>query len=351
MNRLGTFVHVSDLHFGGEKVGRSFDPWARYVPLLNGFVGHDPATLRYLQSSLNRLRRSEPGTKLIVTGDLTAFGAAAQFHDSTSFLGGPGKAPHFLGLNEVDWKDRSIPGNHDQWPGIPFFPLGGPNKTVHKLFAAHRVGPHVALPGRRVLEFLRLDSDADVDPWSAQRLYACGSFVSNLATLDSKMTPPETNRIRVLLIHHSFEFIGHVVRPGTLMPISVGIHHLAIDPPSRQALAAFVRKHDIRVLLTGHVHCPHYLGNPFGLFADATPALEARCGSSTQRLAPGGPGGAKGRVQNTLMVHRLLEDPATRHIYWDTEVCGLSLHQGTGFAPHPPSANGPAVQHRQRVWP
>ena len=343
MNRLCTFVQISDLHFGSALAGKRVDPWARHVPLLKGFVGHDPATLVHVQRKLHSLRQSEPNVRLIVTGDLTAYGAAAQFAEAAAYLGGRGALPRFVGLDERGWQTWSIPGNHDQWPGVPFFSLGGPNSTVSTIFPTTAVGPWQPLGQGRTIEFLRLDSDADVDPWSPARFYACGSFVSALKDLAAKMTPPDPTRVRVLMLHHSFEHQGLRVGPTSWCPIAMSLHHLTIDDPSRQALTAFVRDHDIRVLLTGHVHEPHFLGTPPALnAARGRPVLEVRCGSTSQRLASGGQPSSDPRIKNTLMVHRLMEDPATGAVSWESTVEGYEF--GVGFTPLAALPGGPTVR-------
>jgi len=350
MNRLCTFVQISDLHFGNAIAGKRFDPWARHVPLLKGFVGHDPATLVSLQRRLAILRRSEPDVRLIVTGDLTAYGAAAQFTEAAAYLGGKSIPPRFVGLDERGWRIWSIPGNHDQWPGVPFFSLGGPNSTVSTIYPAAVVGPWQPLGNGRTIEFLRLDSDADVDPWSPPRFYACGSFVKALRRLAGQMTPPDPSRVRVLMLHHSFEHQGQRVGPTSWCPIQITLHHLTIDDASRQDLAAFVRDHDVRVLLTGHVHEPHFLDAPNGLHAArGRSVLEARCGSTSQRLASGGQSSSDPRVKNTLIVHRVMEDPDTGAVSWESVVEGYEF--GVGFTQLRPVPGGPGVKFSLPLWP
>jgi len=133
MNKLKTYLQISDLHFCGWLQRKTADPWAKYIPLLNGYVGHSHGALMYLTKTLKQLKKVEPDLELVVTGDLTAFGNPGQFRIADNFLSTAGKRPGFLGLNTPGWKTLAISGNHDYWPGFPF-PLGGTNTAVRTYF-------------------------------------------------------------------------------------------------------------------------------------------------------------------------------------------------------------------------
>jgi hypothetical protein len=134
MPHLKTYLHVSDLHFTGGWQRNMFDPWAQYVWGLPGLIGHTLPMLRYLQSAFSRLVKVDPATELIVTGDLTAFGATKQFRDADDYLGKASKKPPFLGLNRPGWASLSVPGNHDFWSGVACTGWGYTNGEVRKRY-------------------------------------------------------------------------------------------------------------------------------------------------------------------------------------------------------------------------
>jgi 3',5'-cyclic AMP phosphodiesterase CpdA len=175
MTLLKTYMQISDLHFVDTAQRVVFDPWAQHVPLLAGFVGHSDAALRYLQSAFNRLCRRDPETELIVTGDLTAYGATDQFRDADTYLGNAPTYPEFLGLNRPDWSKLSVPGNHDFWPGVALVSLGHTNREVRRRYPRNvDITRPLVLPSGQQVVFLCLNSDADVRPFSRERFYAVG---------------------------------------------------------------------------------------------------------------------------------------------------------------------------------
>src|SRR6185312_1181227 len=130
MSYLKTYLQISDLHFTGGLHRALFDPWAQHVWGLPGLVGHTLPALRYLQSAFTSFVKSDPGTELIVTGDLTAFGAPSQFQDADKYLGSVDKWSPFLGLNRPGWETLSVPGNHDFWSGVALTGWGFTNSEV-----------------------------------------------------------------------------------------------------------------------------------------------------------------------------------------------------------------------------
>lgn len=352
---LRTYIHVSDLHFGTPGLRNTVDPWLRYVPLLNGYVGEDPAALRYLSASVAALRRAEPNAELIVTGDLTAFGANMQFDRADEYLGLAGTFPLFLGLNFPHWRDLAVPGNHDHWPGIPFVSLGGNRAAVRARFPTHYVSPPVSLGNGRQLVFIHLDGDVDVKPVSPERFYAVGSFVSGLRQLenDPKLAVPTFNQVRVLLLHYSFEYVGPIVQ-SRWIPVALNIRHLSIDDASRAALAAFTQKYNVRVLLSGHVHNPFFVGDVPALAIAGRMAMEGRCGSTTQRIAPyvgNGHAQANKRFMNSFIVHRLEEDDAGTTLFWESKVHAMNMSGAGGFQEAAAFLTQPSPAHRIQVWP
>ena len=256
MRHLKTYLQVSDLHFTGGWQQKLFDPWAQHVPGLPGLVGHTAPMLRYLQSAFTRLVKAEPGTELIVTGDLTAFGAPKQFQEADDYLGKVSTQPPYLGLNRPGWASLSVPGNHDFWSGVACVGWGFTNGEVRERYPEDAwITPAFTLPYGLPLVFLHLNGDADVKPMSPERVYACGSFCSAVRKLDALLDARSTPEVRVLLLHHSVQYEGDPVVnvPGSRwLPIgaSLVLKHLGINEDSRAALAALVAKHNIRLILT-----------------------------------------------------------------------------------------------------
>jgi hypothetical protein len=151
------------------------------------------------------------------------------------------------------------------------------------------------------------------------------------------------------MLHHSVQYTGLEVNfVGTgWVPADVGVRlrHLTIDDASRKALVDFINKYGVRVILTGHVHRPYFIGNiataGSGLRHDV---LESCCGTTTQRpLAAAGV-----TTQNSLIVHRL-EERGNGDIYWHSEVHTLALITGEGFGPPRPAP--PNSSYDICVWP
>src|SRR5438034_515337 len=94
--RVATFVHISDLHFGnlvrdpvtGELVpdAPTRNLWAIH-PLFDGLLGHHYRALVHLEAFVRSLREKERA-HLIVTGDVTATGEAREFAMANDFLSG-----------------------------------------------------------------------------------------------------------------------------------------------------------------------------------------------------------------------------------------------------------------------
>lgn len=362
MNRLKTYLQISDLHFGDPLQQSAVDPWAHYVLGLKGYVGHSPGALRYLAKAFKELRRAEPDAELIVTGDLTAWGTTSEFQQADGFLSTAGQWPEFVGLNAPGWMTLAIPGNHDHWRGIPFWPLGTPNSEVRRRFPNDwAVTPSTKLPNGVSVVFLSLNSDADVGGYSDERIWACGSFVSAVNGLDQALSARNQDEIRVLLLHHSVEYRGRLIQRSRTrcLPVSwsVNLEHLTIDDASRRKVADLLDKHGIRVVLTGHIHQPFFVGQlPKSSLYPKRDVMEARCGSTSQRLtaAPGVPIGGGSNAppyQNSLIVHRLLDDVG--RIYWQSEAHAIfpSISSKMGFRPASELLVNPPSQGQILVWP
>jgi hypothetical protein len=321
--RLATFVHVSDLHFGHT------DPKTRdsqaialasKFSIFDGLLGHSYKSLVRLEQVFDKFRREESAS-LIVTGDLTTVGDADEFLTASEYLGDVLRPPKgaYVGLRQRDWLRRAVPGNHDHWPGVPKI-FGGPTAALAKTFGTLPQSTMMSLPSGHRIHFLRIDSDADVWPYGASRLFARGSFRSQLQNLSATLTVPAQGEIRVLLLHHSFAYAGAT---------------LSMNSSSRKALNDFIVNHNIAVLLCGHVHQPPSVSVlKASHLMQSLSFLEARCGTTTQVSTL--PYDASTLLNNrpvrpdhwpnSLLVHRVLLDSGT--LVWETEI---HLERSTGF--------------------
>jgi hypothetical protein len=317
--RLATFVHISDLHFGHiDPVSLNAQApglWAKHSGF-DGLLGHSYNSLRRLEKFFDQMRKTE-NARLIVTGDLTTVGHPDQFTMAAGFLGGILRFPkgNPIGLRAPDWRDRSVPGNHDHWPGHALI-WGHPTPGLVATFPVmpYVNNPPLSLPSGHELRFMGIDTDADVSPKGTDRFLARGAFTSQLNSLAVKLSIPTANEIRVLCLHHSQELNSFALK---------------MDALSRDALNDFIVDHDIAVLLCGHVHTPpivkSFTATHLSLRTSAD-FLEARCGTTTQtstlpytwRTILGNRPKRVNRMPNSLLVHRLFMEGT--EIYWGTEV-------------------------------
>jgi 3',5'-cyclic AMP phosphodiesterase CpdA len=347
-NILATFLHISDLHFGGIDTDDGDSLLLHRTPrwdtgnMFDGFLGHHRVALQQLRDIFDALLKEEPNTRLIVTGDLTACGDDSailnenQFNIAWKFLTADFNFSGIsLGLHVQNAFDLCVPGNHDHWPGrssgrsMEATILGpataGLRRTFRESPFVHDPIP-ITLGSGKVLQvmFAGIDTDADVPDHSPDRLLARGDFISQLSKLEQGGLSgrPRADQIRVLLMHHSPMYVS---RDGSLM----------ITSKSMLYLNRFVIQRKIAVILTGHIHCPDY---NITLVPGSRTVLEARCGSTTARdgLPPGWkvPGSKYVLFQNALLVHRLVES-AKDEVSWRTE---LYNRTPAGFQP-------------ARVWP
>jgi predicted MPP superfamily phosphohydrolase len=349
--RLATFIQISDLHFGDIDLNsQNKDAVLSALtsalasntgPIWDGLLGHCHHSLVRLEQIHAKLRQQENAV-LIVTGDLTAYGAETQFDTAAEFLGGllmPPKVASPIGLRQKEWRTNSIPGNHDHWSGKPII-FGGPTPGLAKYFPVLPAIIRHQLPSGQFITFLRLDSDADVNPYWSNRFLARGCFTTQLHALASKLPIAQKMEIRVLLVHHSYTASGAA---------------LAMTPLSKAALNDFIIDHAISVLLCGHIHQP-----PFAVALTATHLqqsrafMEARSGTTTQistlplywrtvfQNRPLRPR----HWPNSLLIHRLfLEEDGS--IEWEVET-RLENSLEFGFVPILP--DGSSGRFRFKVW-
>ncbi|MCX4151768.1 MULTISPECIES: metallophosphoesterase [Paraburkholderia] len=338
MGIVKTYIHISDLHFAGPTQRFFYDRWARYFPVLDGLVGHDPNKLNYLENTYGRLKATEPDVDLVVTGDLTAQSLDSEFDDAECFLETVTPAPTFYGLGVAAWKDLAVPGNHDQWPGIPFTPIGTCNARVRAIF------PHTAsvthsftLANGVPVVFLELNGDADVGAASPERVLARGSFVSAIHRLRNLLDRRDDREVRILLLHHSIEFPGRSYPFMTERPLS-------IDDPSRTEIEKLLSDYDIRVVLTGHAHEPFFVGPLQGVAGRAGfGVMESRCGTTTQRL--------KKRGLNSLFVHRVERDASTHTFIWRSSLYTHGASRSARFTAVGATCQGRTAEDRIQIFP
>lgn len=316
--RLGTFVQISDLHFGLVDPA-SFDArtevWRR-LPWLDGMLGHSYRSLERLVKFFDQIREDEPGCQLIVTGDLTTVGHPDEFDTAGEYLADQLRPPkgRYLGLEVANWRDWAIPGNHDHWPGSPRI-LGTTTSAFVQYFPnLPQADPCIPLSTGHEVRFLRIDTDANVGKLSQERILARGSFCGELDKLSENLRSkgletPGVKEIRVLCLHHSRSYRGFFLR---------------IDEPSRRRLDRFIQEHGVSILLCGHIHEPPtakplQAESPKGLSLNV---LEGRSGTTSQldksfrRCLSLGWLGRK--WQNSLLLHRLMK--VGDEIHWQTEV-------------------------------
>lgn len=212
--RLPTFVHVSDLHIGllDEESLNARTRLCRKWPMFEGMLGHSFDSLMDLKEFVENeffpgFAQDNPDLYLIVTGDLTAIGHAQEFDIANQYLSGVlrdlGGKP--VGLGVSDWNDRAIPGNHDHWPGLPVI-IGRPTRAFKRYFPHMPATDPVFQLGRGLqLRLLRINTDADVNPFLCERIMAIGSFVSQLNQLSSILD--------VLGPNESAPFVSIILQP------------------------------------------------------------------------------------------------------------------------------------------
>jgi 3',5'-cyclic AMP phosphodiesterase CpdA len=316
---IATFLHISDLHFGDA------GPWTQRLSQLSfvgrwakGLYGHDFKPLEALPDLRDETTASTDLDlpRLMFTGDLTRVGAPIEFRLGDQYLSDTadvgGAFP--LGMNESNWNRIAVSGNHDYWPGASIFPVYPPSNPVasQKRDATFRTCPfveQVRIPDSPyMIRFIGIDTDADTN-WIMRKL-GRGHFLSQLEHLDQdpNRLPPyqsdgENREIRVLLLHHSQE----TDRSRFSLPQILNIHR-----SSAHELRAFIVRHRISVVLSGHIHAPKIKRRRH----DDWEHLDARCGTTAQK-----PVGAKNdlskskfdykrdlSLKHTALVHQLLEE-------------------------------------------
>jgi hypothetical protein len=99
---LLNLLHISDLHFGDKLRGYSVDelsaalpPLIAYFPQFDGWLGHHFKALSALHDFYKRLWQVGATSPVLITGDLTANGAVAQFDLANLYLNDETDRPNF----------------------------------------------------------------------------------------------------------------------------------------------------------------------------------------------------------------------------------------------------------------
>jgi 3',5'-cyclic AMP phosphodiesterase CpdA len=356
---LAEFIHVSDLHYGPapepltaeSRIARIFNKLIHVIRPVHPLFGHNRAALvsleRFIRKERLQGKRQNYPVQLIVTGDLTSFGAPAQFQEITQYLARhvpPAGYP--IGLNQGNWQSYTIPGNHDHWPGAPTI-VGAPAAAFQTTFEPLPIvdpGKDPIFPlgtGLPVVRFLRIDTDAGVDPDSMHRFLALGRFERHLSQLSDRLArSPRGEEFRVLLLHHS---------------ITHRADSLYIVEESRDALNRFILDHGIALLLCGHTHKAGLQLHDASLTKQV---LEVRCGTTTQigredytsiSQELGDPPVDSRIWRRSLLVHRLYESAG--RIDWKVQVYVEKLEEPASFEPAGRLPSLQAVQQSVAVWP
>jgi len=361
MTRLATFVQISDLHLGDldpRTLDATYNDNWQYFRLLDGFLGHSHESLRKLADEFDELRQREEA-QIIVTGDITASGKTEQFRMGGAFLGGiyqppPGAVRRtILGLRVGNWKDYSIPGNHDHWPGIdsswrPKIRGDSNSELALTLHQLPRVEDY-SLPNQgHLIKFLSINTDSDVHPNRDDRLLARGNFRSQLVELEDLLSDPLEKEIRVLCLHHSMSYRADT-RLGQFS------RALEVDDVTRRELEQFIVKHDISVLLCGHVHDPPKVEKFVAHTAKRSAEyLEAQCGTTSQRSElpihwkdwKRRQAKIQRQYPNCFLVHRLEEE--RDGLYWKA---GVFWEMTAKFDQHKAHEAEVLKTDSFRVWP
>jgi predicted phosphodiesterase len=315
-----TLMQISDLHVG------EIDPStgdAAVSPLVrnlianttwfDGVLGHHARGLQHLHKFWKKIRTEEdPNAQVVVSGDVTSCGGSNEFDNANAFLGSKLSMPFGpIGLSFPNWQKHAIPGNHDHWPGKPII-LGGPNASVASAFLSGYPNVQTILRGSgRPIHLISINTDSDVDPRGRYRLFAIGSFQTQLVAAKTQLSQLEGNGIRVLVLHHSWHKKKGVLR---------------ISRASRGALDQFLDQENISIIMTGHVHTPLIRCFTVGAIPHSSKlrVWECRCGTTTQvdkisyaAKSIFGRFPLRKWPSNSLLVHRITEHPDSTE--WNVE--------------------------------
>jgi len=328
---LATLLHISDLHIGNidpatgdAAISAAVQLGLDNFPVFDGLLGHRARALRELAEFVRRLEASDEPFQIIVTGDLSRQGEAPElalarrYVESEIDLNPPNG--RYVGLY-AGGISHTIPGNHDHWAGTPLPHAATPSNYYQYFKRALPATRSVSLGSKgHLLTLIDVDSDADVPSNSIQRIFARGSFRSQLLHLDAALEKQAEFEVRVLVIHHARTWNGF---------------GLAMTASTKRELDRFLQQHGISVMLCGHTHEAsirrHYAGSRECWECGAgsttqfdTVPLKYRRRLRTQNRAVPRP--------NSLMIHRIFDIDG--RLEW---AATTYIRTGTGFrATYPP---------------
>lgn len=124
---LMTLLHISDLHIGDLRPdswdnvldAEALDWWK--ATRIYGYLGHTSRALRQLAALYDDLSSTER-VHVVITGDLTTTGSAAQYFTARTYLEDALRDPRTntslgLAIKRRGGTYSIVPGNHDHWPG------------------------------------------------------------------------------------------------------------------------------------------------------------------------------------------------------------------------------------------
>ena len=356
--RLFSILQVSDLHLGTPLPNGDarLPPALAVLPLMTGQLGHHRIAARELRRFVTDRLAAGVRDTMVVSGDLTAVGASAEFALARAFLGpGPSQRQFGVSLGFADWDETSVSGNHDQWPGhgrVIGWPTQGLARTFPNAFPFFR---KIQVDGGVTLTLAMVDSDADVRPVSLSRIFGRGKFESQLAALAQMLPRREDREVRVMVVHHAIADANvPLVAGATPIPrraANARWRRLEIAPDSLLALEHFVVDHAFQVVMTGHRHRARLTELTASKRTVSRRVLEAQCGATTQRDVY--PGHLLWRTQgafplpalpaNALILHELVERDGA--LVWIAEI--FQRAPGSGFVSSTTATRLPGPTRRE----
>jgi 3',5'-cyclic AMP phosphodiesterase CpdA len=335
---LHTIFHVSDLHVGEIDADGVTGPpdaaikrWWGLHKECYGFLGHTFQAMRQLEEFFADATEGIPAT-VVVTGDLTTCGADAEFEIATSFLTNVAVFPprREVGLRVTDLMERSVPGNHDHWPGKRCI-IGPRNERLFSVFPDRPFSPQfVHLSETHRLVVFGINTDEDVHGFGPSRLLGRARCLSQLAALEKQLEHCEAQPgdIRILLLHHS----------RMHQKSRLGMTAATLDKLNR-----VIEKWQISVLLSGHLHIPAVRVQRIAGPSVSWDLIEARCGTSLQRDTVPETWIQQGFTAATLepnnvLVHQIVETEGA--LEWHTASYSRT---DRGFREHSLAGNKPVV--------
>jgi hypothetical protein len=316
---LATFVHISDIHIGeidpasgDARISALAAKTYSNMPWFDGLLGHHGRALQELDQFVDDLKAEET-LRLIVSGDLSRFGASDELKDAQAYIENDIDLSPPLGNDfglRFGQQALTIPGNHDQWGGAAHPFSSWPSQFGGVFPAPLPRIEQVPLDAGRKLVFICVDSDADVNPQTPNRWLAIGDFRSQLQALQAMLPAKLDGEFRVLLIHHSWFQQRRILR---------------MTGASKSALEQFLVENEVSAMLCGHSHHPllnsFIARGPLG----SSEVYELRSGSTAQhdsvpykwitalKKRP-----VRNWDPNSLIVHRVYDDPDA--VRWHAEL-------------------------------